>query len=289
MNTLTDLNQALPVPEGGIASRPLLDLKESTKLVLFALDQGQEISPHTAPFPAELIALEGELEVLVGEHRFAIQPHQAIELPSGHPHGVLARTPARFLLIMRRGAPKAALAAQARSAGAQAESTEDACASHGCDHAASVAGIEVRHPVLRKWMVEHDEALKVLDRMEVSLRQGEWAGVKEGATWLYHELKAHNEAEEEHLFPLMDPFFGGGHGPTQCMRDEHRLLWDLTLAVLGDITDGKARNPQSSERICQQLISTLRSHVDKENKVLYPMAERILDAAALDRLGRVMV
>jgi hemerythrin-like domain-containing protein/quercetin dioxygenase-like cupin family protein len=278
VQAITDLSAALPFPEGGIASRPILDLAEGTKLVLFALDGGQEISPHAAPFPAEIVALEGTIDVLVGEAWYPLQAHQAIELPVGIPHGVRAQGQARFLLIMRRGALKAA---QAR---------EEACAHHGCGHgqAEASAGTRVSHPTLLKWMAEHTEAQQRLDRMEAALRRAQWDEVREGAHWLYTELKAHNEAEETHLFPLMDPLFGGGHGPTACMREEHRLLWDLTVSVLGDITDGQARNPQNSERLGLQLVATLRSHIDKENNVLYPMAERLLSAEALERLGQAM-
>ena len=34
---ITDLNQSLPIPEGGIASKPIVDLPGSTKVVLFSL------------------------------------------------------------------------------------------------------------------------------------------------------------------------------------------------------------------------------------------------------------
>ena len=270
---ITDLSQCLPMPEGGIASKPVIDLAGSTKVVLFSLDQGQEITPHTAPFPAEVIVVEGRLEVLVGKVSQPVLPHQVIDLPAGLAHGVKALEPSRFLLIMRRGAQMPTPQAK-----------EEACASHGCGHEAP-EGPAVQHPVLLQWMAEHEEAGKHLNRMEQATHRRDWEAVKEGALWLYTELKVHNEAEETYLFPLMDPLFGGGHGPTACMREEHRQLWDLTLMVLGDITDGAARNPDQCERLSFQLITTLRSHIEKENNVLYPMAERMLDADTLEKLN----
>lgn len=271
---ITDLNQTLPIPEGGIASKPVIDLAGSTKVVLFSLDQGQEITPHTAPFPAEVIVLEGRLDVLVGKVSQPVLPHQVIDLPAGLGHGVKALEASRFLLIMRRGAQMP-----------EAAQKEEACASHGCGHGAAAEGATVQHPVLLQWMAEHEEAGKHLNRMEQATRRRDWEAVKEGALWLYTELKVHNEAEETYLFPLMDPLFSGNHGPTSCMREEHRQLWDLTLMVLGDITDGAARNPDQCERMSFQLITTLRSHIEKENNVLYPMAERMLDADTLKNLG----
>lgn len=268
---ITNLNESLPIPEGGIASKPIVDLAAGTKVVVFALDQGQEITPHTAPFPAEVIVLEGSLDVLVGKVSQPVLAHQVIDFPAGLPHGLRALAPSRFLLIMRRGAVPVG--------------KEEACASHGCGHHGAEPGPSVQHPVLLQWMAEHEVAGKQLNRMEQATRRRDWEAVKEGALWLYTELKVHNEAEETYLFPLMDPLFGGGHGPTACMREEHRSLWDLTLMVLGDITDGSARNPDSCERMSLQLITTLRSHIEKENNVLYPMAERMLDAATLEKLN----
>lgn len=276
IQAITDLNQTLPIPEGGIASKPIVDLRGSTKVVLFSLDHGQEITPHTAPFPAEVIVLEGRLEVLVGKITQPVVSHQVIDLPAGLVHGLKALEPARFLLVMRRGA-------QAPSP--KPLDKDEACAGHGCSHHGAEAGPEVQHPVLRQWMAEHEEAGKRLNRMEQATKRRDWGAVKEGALWLFTDLKVHNEAEETYLFPLMDPLFSGSHGPTSCMREEHRMLWDLTLMVLGDITDGTSRNPDQCERMSLQLISTLRSHIEKENNVLYPMAERMLDPVALEQLG----
>lgn len=94
--------EALAVPEEGIASRPLLDVKDNTKLVLFALDRGQEISAHKSPFPADIILLEGRIEVLVGETWHPLAEHERIALPMGLPHGIRALEASHFLLTMLR-------------------------------------------------------------------------------------------------------------------------------------------------------------------------------------------
>ena len=101
---ITDLNAALPVARDAIASRPLLDLPGSTKLVLFALDRGQEISAHTTPFPAQVLLLEGAIDVMVDGAWRALEPGGQAELPLGHPHGIRAGEPSHFLLTMLRGA-----------------------------------------------------------------------------------------------------------------------------------------------------------------------------------------
>ena len=104
MNTgpFANYDDALPIPADGIASRPLLDMKDGSKVVLFALAQGQEISPHQSPFPAHVLVLAGRMRVQVGTQTHDVRAHEEVALPMGHPHGLLAVTPAHFLLIMKR-------------------------------------------------------------------------------------------------------------------------------------------------------------------------------------------
>jgi quercetin dioxygenase-like cupin family protein len=99
---VTTYAEALAIPEGGIASRPLLEVKEGTKLVLFALDKNQEISAHKSPFPAAVLLLEGSIEVLVGETWHLLKPSEQIALPLGLPHGIRALDASHFLLTMLR-------------------------------------------------------------------------------------------------------------------------------------------------------------------------------------------
>lgn len=280
-HVIRDLAAALPVPEAGIASSPLLDLAAGTKVVLFALDAGQEISPHAAPFPAQVLVLDGRLEVMVGSEWETLEAHDGLDLPAGIPHAVRALAPGHFLLTMLRGA-KAPAAAPAASG----------CGSCGIPAPLALEPLPARDehsygvasPVLRQWMREHDEALRRLALMDKSARAGDWGPVAAVARWLYDELKVHNEAEEQHLFPLMDPFFGGGHGPTECMRAEHRQIWANTLALQENLQSGSPADPARAAQLALAIAGELGAHIDKENNVLYPMAERILGPAQLKAL-----
>lgn len=100
---ITDLNETLPVSKDAIASRPLVDLKGSTKLVLFAMDAGQEISAHSAPFPAQVLLLDGSIEVMVEGVSSTLKPGERKDLPKGLPHGVRGLEPSHWLLTMLRG------------------------------------------------------------------------------------------------------------------------------------------------------------------------------------------
>lgn len=271
---IRDLAASLPVPESGIASSPLLDLAGSTKLVLFAMDGGQEISPHAAPFPARVLLLAGGIDVAVGNQWTSLAPGASLDLPAGEPHGIRAREASHFLLTMLRALKPAPAAAEPHACGHD----------HGQPGTAQDLAIGPGSPVLQQWMREHDEALRRLGVMEAGARSGDWGAVVGVARWLYQELKPHNEAEEQFLFPLMDPFFAGQHGPTDCMRSEHRLIWDFTLRLQEALASGVPVDAPAAADLAFQVASNLRAHIEKENQVLYPMAERILGPEQLRRL-----
>ncbi|MBK8793668.1 MAG: cupin domain-containing protein [Holophaga sp.] len=100
---ITNLSETLPISQGAIASRPLIDLPNDLKLVFFAMDAGQEISAHTTPFPATVLCVAGALEVMVDGLWSKLAPGDRKDLPKGLPHGVKAVEPSHWLLTMLRG------------------------------------------------------------------------------------------------------------------------------------------------------------------------------------------
>ena len=87
MSTITNLELEMPISKDATTSRPLMDLPGSTKLVLFAMDQGQEISAHSAPFPAHVLLLAGSIEVMVEGALQVLAPGMQCALPKGFPMG----------------------------------------------------------------------------------------------------------------------------------------------------------------------------------------------------------
>ena len=100
---LTNLNESLPISPGAIASRPLIDLAGNLKLVLFAMDAGQEISAHSTPFPATVLCISGKLEVMVDGAWTTVGAGERHDLPKGLPHGVKAAEASHWMLTMLRG------------------------------------------------------------------------------------------------------------------------------------------------------------------------------------------
>ena len=95
---LAGLQQEFALPEKGILSR-VLQKDEFVNVTLFGFSAGEELSAHSAPTPAILYVLEGTADVQLGDDKVSAQPGSFIHMPAMLPHGILARSPVRMLLI----------------------------------------------------------------------------------------------------------------------------------------------------------------------------------------------
>lgn len=86
---------------GSIVSRTILDKKTGT-VTLFAFDQGQKLSEHTAPFDALVQVIDGWAEILIGGKPLRIQKGEMVIMPANVPHAVTAVERFKMLLIMVR-------------------------------------------------------------------------------------------------------------------------------------------------------------------------------------------
>ncbi len=98
----SELASMVAYQDGSVVSRTIMSEKSGT-VTLFAFDEGEYLSEHTAPFNALLQVLDGEAEVTVAGIKSVVGKGEGIILPAGKPHAVKA--PARFkmLLTMIRG------------------------------------------------------------------------------------------------------------------------------------------------------------------------------------------
>jgi quercetin dioxygenase-like cupin family protein len=87
---------------GAIVSRTLTKSKAGT-LTVFAFDEGQELSEHSAPFDADVLVLDGEVELTIDGRPVRAAAGQAVRMPANIPHAVRALTPFKMLLVMIRG------------------------------------------------------------------------------------------------------------------------------------------------------------------------------------------
>ena len=87
--------------DGSVVSRQITKA-DAGNVTLFAFDQDQELSEHTAPFDALVHVLDGSAEVRISGKPFNLGTGEAIIMPANEPHALKALTPFRMLLTMIR-------------------------------------------------------------------------------------------------------------------------------------------------------------------------------------------
>lgn len=101
----TKLAEMIDYQEGSVVSRTLID-KEAGTVTLFAFDQGQGLSEHTAPYDAMVYVLEGETEVTISGKSIVMRQGEMTIMPANKPHALLAATRFKMLLVMVKSQAK---------------------------------------------------------------------------------------------------------------------------------------------------------------------------------------
>ena len=94
-----NLAQHVDYSAGETASKKVLGA-EGVNVVLFAFDEGQELTEHTAAMPVIVQALEGELEVTGDGETVTLRPGGVVHFTTRLPHAVKAVTKAKMALYM---------------------------------------------------------------------------------------------------------------------------------------------------------------------------------------------
>ena len=84
---------------GSVVSRTIVD-KEAGTVTLFAFDDGQGLSEHTAPFDALVYILDGEVGVTISGKMVQLKKGEMVIMPANKPHELKAITQFKMLLTM---------------------------------------------------------------------------------------------------------------------------------------------------------------------------------------------
>ena len=95
---LTDL---IDYQAGSVVSRTVIDKKAGT-ITLFAFDQKQGLSEHTAPYDALVYILDGEADVVISGKPVRLKKGEFTIMPANEPHALSAVTRFKMLLTMIR-------------------------------------------------------------------------------------------------------------------------------------------------------------------------------------------
>ena len=107
-NQLTDLSGdsfevegLLEYQDGAIVSRTLVD-REAVTLTVFAVDEGQTISEHTAPHEALVQIIDGVATISIEDETYEVRENEGLVFPAEVPHALAAEERFKMLLTMIR-------------------------------------------------------------------------------------------------------------------------------------------------------------------------------------------
>jgi quercetin dioxygenase-like cupin family protein len=87
--------------DGAVVSREVLR-KNTGTVTVFAFDEGQGLSEHTAPFDALAQTIEGELEIGISGVPLRLKEGEMVVMPAHEPHSLKAIAKSKMLLTMIR-------------------------------------------------------------------------------------------------------------------------------------------------------------------------------------------
>ncbi len=94
-----ELEDLIDYQKGAVVSRTLVD-KENVTLTVFAFDENQTLSEHTAPHDALLQVLDGTAKIIIDENEYTLEEGETIVMPAEIPHAVEAESRFKMFLTM---------------------------------------------------------------------------------------------------------------------------------------------------------------------------------------------
>ena len=85
--------------EQAVVSKTVIEKKTGT-VTVFAFDQGEGLSEHTAPFDALVYVLDGEVEITISGTPVIVKQGEMIVIPADKPHALKAVKKFKMMLVM---------------------------------------------------------------------------------------------------------------------------------------------------------------------------------------------
>lgn len=100
-STAIPLSATTQYQTGSVVSKEIVR-KDTGTVTLFAFDQGQGLSEHTAPFDALVYILDGEAKITISGNPVLVKAGEMIIMPANEPHALQAVQKFKMLLVMIR-------------------------------------------------------------------------------------------------------------------------------------------------------------------------------------------
>jgi quercetin dioxygenase-like cupin family protein len=98
---VTQLIDLVNYQPGSVVSREIIK-KPTGTVTIFAFDEGQGLSEHTAPFDALVYVLDGEVEIKIAGKPYLLKQGEMIIMPANQPHALKAIKRFKMMLVMIR-------------------------------------------------------------------------------------------------------------------------------------------------------------------------------------------
>jgi quercetin dioxygenase-like cupin family protein len=96
---VAELELLVKYQKGAVVSRTLID-KQAGTITLFAFDEGQGLSEHSAPFDALVYVFDGEAEVTISGKPLRLKSRDMTVMPANQTHALKAVKSFKMMLIM---------------------------------------------------------------------------------------------------------------------------------------------------------------------------------------------
>jgi len=129
-------------------------------------------------------------------------------------------------------------------------------------------------------MAEHAVFHNLFDHIEATVPRLETVGeVKSLATLVDRVMAPHSKTEDDLFIEPLEHCFEQ-IGQNETFHAEHRRIEETLASVQ------KTRTLADAKNILLKAIAASREHFDKEERIVFPMAERVLKAKTLSELGK---
>ena len=126
---------------------------------------------------------------------------------------------------------------------------------------------------------EHAVFHNLFDHIETAAPRVKNLAELKGLAILVEKLHGpHSQTEDDLFIEPLEPYFDQ-MGQKETFHDEHEHIEAALAAVQ------KARTLKDAKKILLNAIAASRKHFDKEERIVFPLAERILKAKTLNQLG----
>ncbi|MCD6459598.1 cupin domain-containing protein [bacterium] len=102
LEQILSVNELVAYQDDSVVSKEIVK-SEKGILTVFAFDEGQALSEHTAPFDAIVHIIDGKADIFIDGKPYSLKSGEMIIMPANKPHSLKAVKRFKMMLIMIRG------------------------------------------------------------------------------------------------------------------------------------------------------------------------------------------